>query len=51
MTSGVQALMERTLSGLGLEIARGDITSQDDLDAVVNAADLEARLEDQGVDR
>ena len=33
--------MERVLDGVTIEVVRGDITSQDDVDAIVNAANAE----------
>jgi O-acetyl-ADP-ribose deacetylase len=38
--------MERTVGGVKIEVVQGDVTSQDDVDAVVNAAN--ARLESGG---
>ena len=38
--------MERTVGGVKIEVVQGDITSQDDVDAIVNAAN--ARLESGG---
>ncbi len=38
--------MERTFGGVKIEVVQGDITSQDDVDAIVNAAN--ARLESGG---
>ena len=38
--------MERTLGGVKIEVIQGDITSQDDVDAIVNAAN--AQLESGG---
>lgn len=35
--------MQRTVEGVTIELTRGDITRQDDLDAVVNAANAELR--------
>jgi O-acetyl-ADP-ribose deacetylase len=33
--------MEREISGVRIEVVQGDITAQDDVDAVVNAANAE----------
>jgi O-acetyl-ADP-ribose deacetylase (regulator of RNase III) len=38
--------MERTVGGVKIEVVQGDITSQDDVDAIVNAAN--AQLESGG---
>src|ERR687889_2796855 len=38
--------MERTVGGVKIEVIQGDITSQDDVDAIVNAAN--AQLESGG---
>ena len=38
--------MERTVGGVKIEVVQGDITSQGDVDAIVNAAN--ARLESGG---
>lgn len=35
--------MERTANGVKIEVVQGDITAQDDVDAIVNAANAELR--------
>lgn len=37
-------MTETTISGVTIELKRGDIASQDDMDAVVNAANAELRI-------
>ena len=37
-------MTETTISGLTIELKRGDIAGQDDMDAVVNAANAELKI-------